>query len=150
MTKRDVGSLALTIVGLYAIVAAIKYAGTMVGLIESAARAEHSEATLRYVVVGSMLAFGALIAVGCVLLVFSGELSARMFDDGEEKVVVSASLRDVQAAAFSVVGLLFIFFSLPSLLRSTARVLLSLDHQPPLHHPSRSTGWADKPTGHQR
>jgi len=121
MTKQEVGSLAFKLLGVYALVRAAEHLRTLVMWVHSIAtlvgmeegfQAGASEVWASLFVV---LPFAALVALGVFLLARSSRLSTRMFPDADGDVAVTASIRDVQAIAFSVVGVLLFALALPQL-----------------------------------
>ena len=121
MTKQEVGSLAFKLMGVYALVRAAEHLITAVmwvGSIASlAAMEEDFQAGASEVWTGLLTAlpFVILLALGLYLLARSNKLSARMFPDADGDVAVTASTRDVQAIAFSIVGVLLFASALPQL-----------------------------------
>lgn len=121
MTKREVGSLAFKLAGIYALVRAADHATYLFMWAQSVMDVlRHRDGVGPHVTelwTGLLVAlpFAFLVALGVFLIARGGWLSARMFPGPEQDVTVTASARDVQAIAFSVVGVLLIASALPML-----------------------------------
>lgn len=114
MTKREVGSLAFKLAGIYAIVQAIPQMHAVTFYLSGIGADTQAQSWLFPVMAAAPLAL--MAALGCLLLAYSNRLSARMFGEAAEDVSFGASGKELQAIAFSVVGVCFLVSALPRLL----------------------------------
>ena len=136
MTKREVGSLAFKLMGVYALVlcaahasSLIMWAGTIAEVAAHRPRHELNMADIIWPGLFVGLPCTLLLALGIVLIMRSSRFSARMFPEPEKSVTVLASAQDIQAIAFSVVGVLLLASALPSI----AQIAVNLHHR--FNHP---------------
>lgn len=115
MTKREIASLALKLLGIYCLIQALTFLAGVLNLVGlNAAKMDLSWSLL--VVAGVLPILGYLLA-GFVLLAFGDRVSEKLMH--EDKVagarVSKITTREVQTLAFSVVGIYVIATSLPDL-----------------------------------
>jgi hypothetical protein len=121
MTKREIGALAFTLLGIYVLVLAANdavfvagMAATFVNTVAGKGGREPTGSDL-LVFIGAALPFLLRAGLGALLIVKRRVFSAWLFPESEQAVRVDASARDLQAVAFSVVGLLLFASALPEI-----------------------------------
>jgi len=134
MTKREVASLALKLLGIYAFIISVSLLHSMMLMIAtySAQYADHlgQVPSLTLLAAGSMISLLLLIFLGCYLIMASERLSRLIFpQEGTEDKISSLSSRDVQTIAFSIVGVLLLTSAVPGLFRVMLRISQVLYHQ---------------------
>jgi len=123
MTNREAGSLAFKLAGIYVAVTCLLQIQMLMVFVSAVTRDYGAAGLGGWVgVIASFLQFALLAALAYVLLVHSNKLSGRMFGDTDEKVVISASARDIQAIAFSVVGIFLFVSALPHIMQIAANL----------------------------
>lgn len=114
MTKREVGALAFTVMGVYALILAVNDVSFIFGSVINAVGSPIGISTVLIIVAltGPMLL---RIAIGIILILYRDAFSGKLFPGGPDMIAVHASTKDVQAVAFSVVGILLIVQALPDI-----------------------------------
>ena len=123
MNKREAASLAFKIAGLFAIIQAIEQSQSILILLQAVFRAVEfgmdlsSEGWWQFVLEAATVVgpFGLLIALGILLLSRSDRLAGRMFDDGAPDPSPQTDAHELQAIAFSVLGVFVVAMAIPSL-----------------------------------
>ena len=142
MTKREVASLALKILGIYAFIISVSVLQSMVLMIAtySAQYTDHPNRGpgLSSLATGSIISLLLLIFLGCFLITASEKLSRLIFpkDVAEERVLSLAS-KDAQTIAFSIVGVLLLARAVPRLFG----VIVQISHLCQESPFSRSIKW---------
>ncbi len=116
MSLRGIASLGFKLLGIFVIVQAVPLLqdiGIFLGSIESLASTNVNIAVL---IISAILPVGLLIGIGCGLLIFSSKLASRLITpDTEGPRDPSADSEDIQAVAFSVIGVLVFVLAVPKL-----------------------------------
>jgi hypothetical protein len=133
MTKREVASLALKLLGIYAFILAISSFHSM--MISLAIGAQYTgttshDSTFFLLAAGSGIPLLLLIFLGWYLIAASERLSKGLFPQevGEDKISALSS-EDAQTIAFSVVGLLLLTKAVPNLFRVMLRISSALQYK---------------------
>jgi len=113
MTKREFASLAFKLVAVHPIVVAMQHLWSLGFLIQPVAGGSFQQ--IAPIIFGGFGSLAGLLVIGGALFFCSDSLAAWAFEEPDDKVAVSASLRDIQAVAFSVVGVLVVATALPGL-----------------------------------
>jgi hypothetical protein len=123
MNSREVASLALKLLGVYAIIQALpllQFIPYLAALMDQAGRRNMgmrpSDALL------GIIPLLALAGVACVLLTRSDELARKMVPEDREISVGGLSGPDVQTIAFSVAGVIVFLLGLPALCQTAVRL----------------------------
>ena len=115
MTKREVGSLAFKLAGIYAMIHTIGFMQFLFVLGDiNRIDAPYGKVLL---VAAAVLPFLLLVALTCILILSSDRLSARMFGDSGQEPGRSACAQELQPIAFSVLGAFIFASALPDFLR---------------------------------
>ena len=122
MNKREIASLAFKIAGLYAIVQAIKQSGSILLLLGALLRAcdlglETPEDLWRFLLdlAVVILPCALLTVLGILLLARSSKLAGWVFDAGDPALAQPTDPHELQAIAFSVLGVFVVAMAVPSL-----------------------------------
>ncbi len=112
MTKSQLASVALKIIGIYSILQAIPILGAIV---QSFAFPHGEEFNRVFLILGTSVPFVLLIGIGFVLIVFSAKLVDKVLFPQETVIEASTSTypQEIQAVAFSVIGLLMVVLAIP-------------------------------------
>jgi hypothetical protein len=115
MTKHELASFAVKLLGIYTIIESLPLLQVLGGLASSpSGRADVS--MYREMFIGQLIPFVLRVLVGVLLFVYSRELAPRLMDEDKPLNVSSAlTARDVQAVGFSIVGVLIFLRALPDL-----------------------------------
>jgi hypothetical protein len=134
MSPRQIASLAFKLAGLYALINAIHYCGTLAyyvyllaspsmrTAIQDELNSEVSRTWLSLITTASTAAM--YVAMGIVLIVCSRRFAARMFPEDPSESA-RTEVFAVQAVAFSIVGLALMAMSIPHLTNSAQYLLTS-------------------------
>ena len=117
MTKREIAALACKILGIYAIITALRHLVNIVGPLAFFGVGEPSwEIKVVLLIAASIIPFALLTGFG-LFLWFQADRIAGYMISGEESQIVNfqTSFTDVQAIAFSVVGLLLLAEVVPDI-----------------------------------
>ena len=126
MTQNQIASLSLKLLGIYSIIEAIPILRELSQVfawrgskIEMEGGPLHTDLLL----IGIMTSVGLLLLIGICLLFFSKTLAKRMITE-EERINEATELtaRNIQAIAFSVVGLVLIVIAIPDLVQLAANL----------------------------
>ena len=145
MNKREIGSLAFKLAGIYALILATSLIHSIfyvIGLFQGTS--PYSEPTIYARValaIGLPLPFLLLVALGVFLIVKSDKLSGRMFGESIERMEPSPSGREIQAIAFSVLGIFMFALALPKGMQVIINIFYKLD-DPSLRKQIRIGTWA--------
>ena len=116
MTKHELASFALKLLGIYTIIQSLPLIQFLGGALEILHSSKDGGALHFGTLIGMFIPFLLMALVGAVLLVFSRELAPRLV--GEDKPLnVSSALTapDVQAVGFSIVAVLIFLEAIPKL-----------------------------------
>ncbi|MEK7270193.1 MAG: hypothetical protein AAB215_04535 [Planctomycetota bacterium] len=113
MTKREIASLSFRLMGVYCLVESIFLLSRLAGLLQSLWFAHipggwglpEGIASVAYVAFNAALPLALLLGLAWALIYRGDELSGWVFPEGEKPGGPSATTREVQSIAFSVVGL---------------------------------------------
>lgn len=116
MTKHELASFALRLLGIYAIIESLPLF-QFLGSLAYTLRSNRNEPVVEFwAIVGMLIPLLLMAAAGAVLLVFSRDLAPRLV--GEDKPLGIPSVltgRDVQAIGFSVVAVLIFLRAIPQI-----------------------------------
>jgi len=115
MTKHELASLVLKLLGIYAIIESLPLLQPLAGL--ASLPSDPAEASMyRWTLVGVLLLFLIMVLVGVLLLAYSRDLALRLMEE-DQPLNLSSTLTasDVQAIGFSLVGVLIFLRALPDL-----------------------------------
>lgn len=134
MTKNDIITLALKILGIYCIIVAILTLRFTISMIFSFYVDQPSAPSLTSIIVGSLIPLVFLILLSYFLIAKSDTLSKLLIqNDDKEKIIQSFSLEDMQAIVFSVVGVIVIIWALPKLSQIVTQIsFLKIHREDPL------------------
>lgn len=126
MTQKQIASLSLKLLGIYSIIEAIPLLRELSQVfawrgskIEMESGPIHTDLLL----IGIMTSVGLLLLIGCCLIIFSKSLTKRMIT--EEEIIngtTELTAKNIQAIAFSVVGLVMIVIAIPHLVQLAANL----------------------------
>ena len=121
LTRRDVAALALRLVGVYALLQGMYLLTYLPGLLMNY-RAYRASSVAREMLLFGLGPYALSLGVGAFLLLFADRLAPRLLlgpapgqPDGAPPALVRTSGPELQAIAFSVVGLLLVVWSAKSL-----------------------------------
>ncbi|MCG3150411.1 MAG: hypothetical protein PCFJNLEI_03896 [Verrucomicrobiae bacterium] len=126
MTKREIASLGLKLLGVYALLTTLWVIPLVVELLSNLGRTRTNAEVYWLTVAGVSLQATASLVTGFVLLRYSNWLAAKMVPAGEPAATSESpatSLREWQAIAFSVLGLYLIAAGFPRLAAFAAQLL---------------------------
>ena len=130
MTKSDIFSLALKILGIYAIIVAISTLRFSLSMIFAYVTNPQYSPSLVSIIAGSLLPLLLLLILSYYLIKRSDKLGKTIFPNSQsEKVLVSLSSVEIQAIAFSIIGVLVIVWALPKLFEIVTQLSYSKIHQ---------------------
>ena len=130
MTKQDVFSLALKILGIYTIIVAISALRFSLSMIFSYITNPQYFPSLVSIVVGSLLPLLLLLILSYYLIKRSDKLSKTIFPNSQsEKVILTLSSVEIQSIAFSIIGVLVIVWALPKLFEIVTQLSYSKIHR---------------------
>jgi hypothetical protein len=115
MTKHELASFTLKLLGIYALIESLPFLQPLAGL--ASLPSDTPDASMyRWTLVGELVVFALMVLVGVLLFVYSRELAPRLVGE-DQPLNVSSTLtaRDVQAIGFSIVGALIFLQALPGL-----------------------------------
>lgn len=119
MTKHQIASLSLKLLGIYSIIEAIpllKELSQVFAWRGSKLEMEGGFPNSDILLLGIMLSVGLLLVIGLCLIIFSKALASKMVTSQElEDPTAELTAKDIQSIAFSVVGLVLIVFAVPHL-----------------------------------
>ena len=122
MTKKEVASLALKILGLYAFIVSISMLQTNVLLIWSSI--QYHETNLLIIIIEFLIPLILMITFGIYLIKTSDKLCNRIFSGIEnDNKAMKLSSSAVQSIAFSVIGVFLITNVIPKLFQKIAQLL---------------------------
>ena len=122
MKKRDIASLALKLLGIYAFIVSISMLQSIVFVISRFIHTQ--EANLLTSIIGFLIPLILMITFGIYLLKASDKLSNRIFTGIENNnSTMKLSSHDVQAIAFSIIGVFLITNVIPKLFQKIAQLL---------------------------
>ena len=123
MTKSDIFSLALKILGIYTLIIAISSLRMTFYMIFAYFNNHQSAPSMASIIVGSLLPLLLLLLLSYYLIDRSDKLGKLVFPNSQsEKVVVSISTAEVQAIAFSIIGVLVIVWAIPKLFQVVIQI----------------------------
>jgi len=122
MTKNDLFSLSLKILGIYSVIIAISFLRFPISMIVSLFLGRSSETNLVSIpsfvsiVGGSFVPIVLLILLSYILIVKSDSLSTLLVTDGNQDIFLSSlSVKEIRSIVLSIVGLIVIVFALPKM-----------------------------------
>ncbi|RPJ19443.1 MAG: hypothetical protein EHM35_20650 [Planctomycetaceae bacterium] len=116
MTRHELASFALKLLGIYAFIEALPLFQSLGGLVYALRSDRPQAATEAWVYVIMLIPLLLTAAAGAILLVFSQNLAPRLV--GEDKPLGMSSVltgRDVQAIGFAVVAVLIFLHAIPQI-----------------------------------
>jgi hypothetical protein len=126
MTQNQIASLSLKLLGIYSIIESIPLLRELSQVfawrgskIEMESGPIHTDLLL----IGIITSVGLLLLIGCCLIIFSKSLAKKMIT--EEEIINSSTeltAKNIQAIAFSIVGLVMIVIAIPHLVQLTANL----------------------------
>lgn len=124
MTKIQIASLSLKIVGIFSIIQAIPILKSLSEALEMRGlKIGDVPYDATYLLVGIFLSFSLLIIIGSFLIIFSQRLAKKIFRDSDDKPISSdVSAKDIQSIAFSVVGIVLMVITIPKLIQLGANL----------------------------
>ena len=123
MTKKEVASLALKLLGLYAFIVSISMLQTIVFAIRTSIQTHTMN--LLIIIIGVLIPLILMITFGIYLIKTSDKLSNKIFTGIEnDNKAIKLSLSAVQSIAFSVIGVFLITNAIPKLFQKIAQLLL--------------------------
>jgi len=125
MTKREVASLGLKLLGVYALVTTLWVIPVLAGFVPKLSRTGNDADEYWLIVAGWVLQFGASLVAGFVLIRYSDRLAAKMVtgESAASPQPLATSGREWQAIAFSVLGLFLIATGFPRLAGVAAQLI---------------------------
>jgi len=130
MTKSDIFSLALKILGVYTIIIAISTLRSSFSMIFAYFNNPQYAPSMASIIVGSLLPLLILLIVSYYLIKRSDKLSKTIFPNNQsEKVILTLSSVEIQSIAFSIIGVLVIVWALPKLFEIVTQLSYSKIHQ---------------------
>ena len=113
ITKQNIASLALKLLGIYSFIQAIPYVGSMI----SSFSLSTGLGTIKLYFLGGLTTCILHVLIGCVLFIF-GHKIIQDNDTTTENIASSTDITflDLQSIAFSVVGIVIIIFAIPKLI----------------------------------
>jgi hypothetical protein len=118
MSSREVASLALKLLGVYAIIHALPFLQYL-GAIAALPRSERANvATAVWAYLAVLVPFLLVAAVAFILLTHSESIARMLVKEDREIAPGGPSMRDVQTIAFSIVGVLVFILAIPGIYQS--------------------------------
>jgi len=121
MTKREIASLVIRLMGVFILLKSIGYVPSVFGAFYSMAQMENSEVFNKFLY-GIMIIVGAVLplAWSVLIIIFSDKAAAWLIKDNNaiEKPETSINKQDVMVIAVSCIGLYFVVAAAPMLIRA--------------------------------
>ena len=128
MTKRELASFALKLLGIYAIIQFLPFLQVL-GSLASLTSSDPAVSMYRWTLLGALASFALIAAVGAALFVYSRELAPRLMgEDAPLNVSSALNAQDVQAIGFSIVGVLILLGALPDFMQFMWNWAYTLTH----------------------
>lgn len=123
MTKIQIASLSLKLMGIFSIIQAIPILREL-----SASFAfknfvqENASPSFNYLLFGILISIFLLLILGACLIFFSDNLAKKIMKENNDKLLTDVSAKDIQSIAFSIVGLVMIVIAIPKLVQLGANL----------------------------
>jgi hypothetical protein len=138
MNRREIGSLAIKIAGIYAIVKSfpmMQQFGAFIGNYKQIQESifEKQDYSILGITIGIATPIFLLIAFGAYLILSSNTLASRMYPiEGETEEGISS--HGIQKVAFSIIGLIFVIHATPQLVTNLVYIFTSPAMDSPIVH----------------
>ncbi len=126
MTQNQIASLSLKVLGIYSIIESIPLLRELSQVFawrSSQIEMENGTFNANLLLIGIITSVGLLALIGSCLIIFSKFFAKRMIHEEEEiNAHTELSAKNIQAVAFSIVGLVMIVIAIPHLVQLAANL----------------------------
>ncbi len=122
MTGTQIASLSLKLIGIFSIIQAIPILKSLSEFFvfkdSNFFTPENTPPSYNYLLIGILTSFLLLLILGACLIIFSERLAKKIIKENEDKkTLTDLSVKDIQAIAFSVIGVVMIVIAIPKLIQ---------------------------------
>ena len=127
MTSTQIASLSLKLMGIFSIIQSVPFLKSLSEYFiykdMNVFQPENSPPNYQFLLIGILSTIGLLLLLGTCLIIYSESLAKRITKDNEgKKISTDLTAKDMQAVAFSVIGIVMIVIAIPQLVKIATNI----------------------------